>query len=188
MAEPQIKKVKIEPLTEEAFRPFGEVLGPKEISPSAVSPSGGTAWFSGFSVDGEALVAFNTKPYSKPPTEFLCYQLEQHRDVTQSMVPLEGKPGVVLVAPPTPWRSQPDIDSFRAFLLDGTRGVVMSKLTWHMSGLDGATSFFPLYPPVLNSIVIHGKEVWNDVVAEGGELTHHVNLKDAFDTVIQLTW
>ena len=188
MAEPQIKKVKIEKLTEEAFEPFGEVLGPKVVAPSAKSPSGGIAWFSNYSVDGTALVAFNIKPYKKPPTEYLCHRLEQHRDVTQAMIPLEGKPGVLLVAPPTPWRSQPEIDEFKAFLLDGSSGVVLNKLTWHNSGLDGATSLFPLYPPALNSIVLHGREEWDDVIKEGGALTHHVDLKEAFGTVIQLAW
>ena len=47
MAEPNIKLVKIEPLTEEAFEPFGEVLGPSnDREPTAVSQSGARVWWS----------------------------------------------------------------------------------------------------------------------------------------------
>ena len=188
MTEPEIKLVKIEKLTDEAFAPFGEILGPKDGQPSAISPSGGMAWFSDFSADGTVRVACSSKPYYKPPTDFLCYTPEQHRDVKQTMILLEGKPGVLLVAPPTPWRTKPQIDKFRAFLLDGTRGVVMHKLTWHNSGVDGSTSVFPLYPPALNSIVIHCAETWDCEINETFELTHRVDLKDEFGVAIQLTW
>jgi hypothetical protein len=67
MAEPRIKLVKIEPLTEEAFKPFGEVLGPlNEREPTAVSPSGASVWWSDFSADGSPLVAVASFPYRKP--------------------------------------------------------------------------------------------------------------------------
>ena len=189
MAEPNIKLVKIEPLTEEAFKPFGEVLGPlNEREPTAVSPSGASVWWSDFSADGSPLVAVASFPYRKPPTEWICGNMEQHLRVKQTNIPLEGKPSIMLVAPATPWRSKPDLDQCRAFLLDGVMGVVMDELCWHNSGLGGAPSIFPLYPPALNCVVIHCREVWEDELAHTYEYTYRLDLEGATGSVVQLTW
>ena len=186
MAEPRIVNVKIEELTRERFEPFGEILGPQEKL-NAETPLGNQAWFSDYSVDGTALVAYVTFHYKKPPTEYLCHDMEQHLKVKQTVIPMEGKPSIILVAPATPWKSAPDIDKFRAFLLDGTRGVVLDKLSWHGAGTT-SPSIFPMYPPTLNVSVIHSKETWEDEINHSFTLTHRTSLKESAGAVIQLNW
>ena len=189
MADPKIKLVKIEPLTEEAFEPFGEVLGPsKDREPTVVSPSGARVWWSDFTAEGSALVAFATFPYIKPPTEWVCGNMEQHLKIKQTNIPVEGKPSIMVVAPATPWRTVPDLDQCRAFLLDGVRGVVMNELCWHNSGIGGAPSVFPLYPPSLSCVVVHCREVWEDELAKTYEYTYRLDLEGATGSVVQLTW
>ena len=189
MAEPRIKLVKIEPLTEEAFKPFGEVLGPlKGRGPNAESQSGARAWFTDFSADGSAMVTFVTFPYQKPPTEWTCVNMEQHMRVKQTIIPLEGKPSVVLVAPTSPWRTKPDLDQCKAFLLDGVMGVALDELSWHNSGVGGPPRIFPLYPPTLSCAVIHCREVWEDELAHTYEYTYRLDLEEATGSVVKLTW
>ena len=183
--EPQIKRVKIEKLTEEAFEPFGDILGPKDRPPDWKSGAGPPTWFPNFSVDGTVKVAYASYTYEKPPTEYVFHVLEQHRSVTQSAIPLEGKPCILTVAPPTDWRTKPDVDKIRAFLLDGTRGVVLGKLTWHN---HDAPMVLPMYPPTFNIITIHEAETYQDIANKSFEFTYEVDIKEHFNAVIQLTW
>ena len=185
MAEDRLMKVKIEDLTEEAFAPYGEVLGYVKRSPDWSTGAGVPIWFSSFSLEGTAAVGFNTYVYEKPPTEYEIYQLEQHPNIKQTMIPMEGKPSILYVAPPSPWKTSPDLDKFKAFLLDGTRGVVLEKLTWHA---HDAPVVLPLYPPTLNCIWVHEKETWDDVISGAFEFTHRVNLREEMGVVIQMTW
>ena len=152
MADPKIMSVKIEKLTEEAFAAYGEVLGSTQRPPDWKSVAGVPTWFSKFSVKGTATVGFNIYDYEKPPTEYQIYQLEHHPNVKQTMIPLDGKPSVVYVAPPSPWRTKPDLDRFKAFLLDRSSGVVFDELTWHA---HEAPVVLPMYPPTLSCIWVH---------------------------------
>ena len=183
--EPETKIVKIEKLTEEAFAPFGDIIGPKERAPDWKMELGPPTWFAGFSIDGTTRIGFSSNPYRKPPTEYVLSQFEQHQTVTQSVVLMDGKPGILTVAPPTPWGTKPEVEKIRAFLLDGAGGIVMSRLTWH--GHDFPL-VFPMYPPTLNWVIIHEVETYEDIINGKLELTHEVDIKESFNTVVQLTW
>lgn len=54
--------------------------------------------------------------------------LERHRFGSQTFVPLQPVPWVVLVAPPG---QRPEPYGYAAFLLDGTQGVTLHPGTWH---------------------------------------------------------
>ena len=183
--EPQIKKVKIEELTEEAFGPFGDILGPKERPPDWKSKLGPPNWFADFSVEGTVRVGFASNPYRKPPTEYVFSLMEQHRTVTQSLIPMGGKPTIVTVGLPTPYGTNPDVEKIRAFFLDGTRGVVLSRLTWHNKEAPFA---FPIYPPGLDYVILHEVEIYEDITSGRHELTYEVDLKETSNALIQLTW
>ena len=183
--EPQIKRVKIEQLTEEAFEPFGDILGPKERPPDWQSEAGPATWFPNFSVDGTTTVAYCTYTYRKPPTEYQIHILEQHRNDTQTVIPLEGKPCVLIVAPPSEWGTKPDVDKLRAFLLDGARGIVLGKLTWHN---HDAPMVLPMYPPTFSIISIHEAETYEDIANKTFKFTQRVDVTENFNVVIQLTW
>ena len=152
MAEPRIKKVKIEPLTNQAFEPFGEVLGPTEGPPDWVNESGVASRFTNFFAEGTTKVGIVTFNYQKPPTEHQIVQLEQHYRVTEAKIPLDGKASIVYVAEPTPYGTKPDLDNFRAFLSDGSSGVMLHRLTWHARA---AGSMLAVNHPGFTALQIH---------------------------------
>lgn len=185
MADPKIKTVKIEKLTGEAFAPFGEVLEIGKGPPPWKNESGVPAWWMNFEVEGHTRLAVVHYEFKKPPTEHQIVQLEQHPRITETMIPLDGKPAIVYVAPPTPWGTNPDLDQLRAFLLDGTNGVMLNKMTWHARA---APCLLPVYPPSVTCIMVHEAETWDDVIAGTFVLTSRVNLPNDFGCVIQFTW
>ena len=178
--------VKIEPLTEEAFEPFGEVLGPIRRGPDSDVPGNNSLWNSNFAAEGTPTVGFVLYQYLKPPTEWVIERLGQHRRVSQGVVPLEGKPCVLTCAPASPWGTKPDMDRFKAFLLDGTKGVVFHKLTWHNLGIPAV---FPLHPPTFSIIDLSEVETQLELRKGGDfEYTSAVDLAEEFGAVIKLIW
>ena len=58
--------------------------------------------------------------------------MERHFHVSQAFIPLGGEHAVVAVAPPSADRgSVPELEAIRAFLLEGSKGYVLHKGTWH---------------------------------------------------------
>lgn len=125
----EVHRLKIEPMTAEAFRPFGEVWEAKERPPDR------RVFFPfdyqiGQHEPGETVVRVIWQPYEG----FFFTQLERHFNVTQSFIPLDGSLSVVAVAPPTDPNDPEDVprpDQVRAFLIDGTVGFGYKVGTWH---------------------------------------------------------
>jgi ureidoglycolate lyase len=149
-----IVRVRVEPLTDEAFRPFGEILSPKSTPPD-FQGVGSAGWKSGFDLDGRAQVMTYRSDY----TGLQVRHLERHFAVTQTFIPLGGTPAVVAVAPPT----DPDPDALpapeqvRAFLLDGSAGYVLKRGTWH--SLDR----YPLEPRPADIVIITERETQDEL-------------------------
>lgn len=123
------RMLRVEPLTAEAFRPFGEVLASHD-SPSfdlATKALFRFPW-SAASATILQIIAFRPQPMRVP-------RIEQHWHVTESRMHIGGPPAVIVVGPPM--KGVPDISQMRAFQLD-RQGVMFRKGTWH--GLDA----FPL--------------------------------------------
>lgn len=58
--------------------------------------------------------------------------MEQHASFTQAFLPADGKPAIFVVALPVAGLgSAPDLSTLRAFLLDGTQGILLGKGIWH---------------------------------------------------------
>lgn len=120
----------IEPLTREAFAPFGDVI---ELADAKQIPInlGTTIRFHDLAkVDvtdegGRTLVnLFRGQPRELP---FEVKMLERHPLGSQAFVPLNDKPYLVVVAP----AGDLDVTQIRAFVSHGWQGVNYAKGVWH---------------------------------------------------------
>ena len=168
----RVHKIKVEQLTEEAFQTFGQIIGPQSRPPNFQGMSGSKLWALDFQMGGRLQFAFTWAPY----LGLTFKMMEQHYGVTQSFIPMSGPPSVVAVAPPTKRGIIPKPEDFRAFLLDGTRGYVLHKSTWH--SLDR----FPLYPPGGDFTILTDWETTEDLLAspdlKGSKLTKTVDFEE----------
>jgi ureidoglycolate lyase len=148
----RVQRIRVEPLTEAAFRPFGQVLGAADRAPDYRGDGGAYGWRVGFQADGTLRVSVSVAPF-----QGLGFRkLERHHHVTQTFVPLDGAPAVVAVAAPTDPQAIPAPDEVRAFLVDGSRGYLLARGTWH--SLDR----FPLAPPATVFVVLNEEETARD--------------------------
>jgi ureidoglycolate hydrolase len=60
---------------------------------------------------------------------FVCSTMERHPGETQTFVPIDRLPSIVAVAERND-QELPDPDTFRGFLLDGTKGLALHRGTW----------------------------------------------------------
>ena len=91
-----LHELRIEPLTEAAFAPFGQTVSTKARAPDYRTESGTEGWAVDFHA-GRPLVMVLRTPYRGPAPRFS--KLERHFELTQTFLPLGGSPAVVAVAP-----------------------------------------------------------------------------------------
>lgn len=171
--------LKVERLTPESFAPFGQVIGPQARKPDFEGLSGTQLWGLDFEVDGRLELGFIRVPYQR-----LSFKLmEQHYGVTQSFIPAGGPPAIVAVALPTERDVTPKPGDVRAFLIDGSRGYVLKRRTWH--SLDR----FSLYPPHGDWIILTDWETSEDLLASsdrlGAKLTRAVDFEKVYGVVFE---
>ncbi len=121
----------IEPLTKEAFAPFGDVIE-TEGSDFFMINNGSTRRYHKLATvethlpDDQAIISiFRAEALKMPLT---IRMLECHPQGSQAFVPLLGKPFLVVVAPPG---DSPDPAQVRAFISDGRQGVNYRRGVWH---------------------------------------------------------
>jgi ureidoglycolate lyase len=113
---PKVLQVKAEPLTADAFHPFGQVIGMDRVQMKIVN-------------DRFRMGTINMK--CQP---FRITHLNRHIKSTQALIPLGGKACLVVVAPPTVDLDSPeDLKQVKAFIDDGSYGVNIDLGTWHMA-------------------------------------------------------
>lgn len=133
-----------EPLTAEAFAPFGDVLEAAG-TPDQIINGGLCGRFHDraqldFGQDGRAGISiFSAEPRSLPYT---CALLERHPEGSQAFIPMTGHPFLVIVAPDA--GGLPGTP--RAFLTAPHQGINLHRGTWH-----GVLT--PLYAPGLFAVV-----------------------------------
>ena len=134
----QIHMLPVEPMTEESFKPFGEVWSAPQ------KPADRRILFpTSYSHDGQSTVHVIWQPLSGLKFD----QLERHFGVTQSFVQLSGGSAVVCAATPTDPDNLHDIPSpedVHAFLINLDIGYSFKRGTWHslnrhILDQDGAT-------------------------------------------------
>jgi ureidoglycolate lyase len=113
----------LEPLTPEAFAPFGDVIEPPAEGARIALTDTLRA------IDGAAQprLSFSTaKAWSLP---LLATEMERHNRSSQCFVPMDVERWVVLVAPDLD--GKPDADALRAFVARGDQAVNYHLGTWH---------------------------------------------------------
>jgi len=149
------KELRLEPLSKEAFAPFGDVLDVSG-SPDKIINQGLCGRYHNRAqidiVDGKAGISlFKAEPRQFPITLDL---MERHPDGSQAFLPMSFDPFVVVAAPDEGGRpGQP-----RAFLTAAGQGINFARDTWH-----GVLT--PIHAPGLFAVV--------DRIGEGPNLQEH---------------
>lgn len=119
------RTLRVEPLTAEAFAPFGSVVEPLEdgtpMTPAeaVLDVSRGTARFYAMHLEDK-------------PARFTG--ITRHRQVTQALAAVGGGSWLLAVAPPVDVdveHAVPALDDVRAFEVPGDVAVLMHRGTWH---------------------------------------------------------
>lgn len=124
-------KIKAEPLTDEAFAPFGDVIDARTSTSFPIN-AGRTqrhhdlAKVETLGENAHTLInVFVSQPVTLPLE--LTF-LERHPQGSQAFMPLHQERFIVVVAPPG---EQVDPGDVRAFVTDGRQGVNYRAGTWH---------------------------------------------------------
>mgnify|MGYP001051948911 FL=1 len=130
-----LQKLQIEPLTQEAFAPFGDVIETDQ-RPFRMINNGSTRRYHALAPvevaypdkgDRAIISIFRAQV---APIPFTIRMLERHPLGSQAFVPLLGRPFFIVVAPPTD-TDKPQLDQIRAFITNGKQGINYSRGTWH---------------------------------------------------------
>jgi ureidoglycolate lyase len=120
-----MRTIRTEPLTAEAFAPYGEVLqatGDFRLINAGLCRRHHDRADMDFGPEGRAGISiFKAEPRALPYDFDL---IERHPDGSQAFIPMTGDPFLVIVA------DGPDAAP-RAFLTDGTQGINLRRGTWH---------------------------------------------------------
>jgi ureidoglycolate hydrolase len=160
MPEFEIRGLPAEPLTPEAFAPFGTVIAPTDdgvpfgAADAVLRLSGGVPRFYAMRLPNRGLVV---------------KRITRHRAVTQVLASAGGQPWMLAVAAPPAVdvaEAEPALDAIKAFMIPGDVAVMLHCGAWHAGPLfqAEAASFFNLELSDTN-VVDH----WNcDLVARYG--------------------
>jgi ureidoglycolate lyase len=117
------RSLTLEPLTPEAFAPYGDVVEPPAVGERL--SLGETLTFRD-GADAPRLSFNNAKPV---PLPLVATELERHNRSSQCFVPLDVARWVVMVAPDK--GGAPDPAGLRAFVVRGDQAVNYHVGTWH---------------------------------------------------------
>ena len=179
-----LRQIQVEPFTPESFAPFGIVIG--DTSRKSDFQGGvSDAWLLPFDAEGGTQLSYSRFYHQKMRFSVL----ERHYGVTQGFMPVNGTSLVMVVAPPTP-KAGPDRapkpESLRAFLMDGTKGLLMKEGVWHT--LDR----YPVRPPHVDVLFLNGKTVQGELLREKADgtkptRTELVDLKETAGVEFEVT-
>ena len=149
------REIAAEPLTAEAFAPFGDVLEAAGAPDRIINRGRCGRWHDlarlDFSEGRAGISLFEAEARSLP---LRLEMMERHPLGAQAFLPMSADPFLVVVAPDAggaPGRP-------RAFLTDGAQGVNYLRGTWH---------------GVLTPLVAPGRFAVVDRIGEGGNLEEH---------------
>lgn len=126
-----MRKLNVEPLTADAFAPFGDVIEASADAQQLSINYGNTTRFHDLaaldvsSEGGRAGVSiFRSRPLDLP---IVIRLMEYHPKSSQAFMPLSARPYLVVVAP----KGGFDPATMKAFLASGHQGVNYHAGTWH---------------------------------------------------------
>ena len=123
--------LKLKPLTQEAFAPFGDVIQKQGHRPEEINYGQTRKYAELAQVDvgdekGTATVhIYRSRPVSLP---FRVEVMEYHPLGSQAFIPLHGRPFIVVVAPPS---QTLHFKSIQGYFTNGKQGVNLHKGVWH---------------------------------------------------------
>jgi ureidoglycolate lyase len=160
----------VEPLTAEAFEPFGAYIGSKHDDWEGDRPRPATSAHPmvelPFDIDGAPGLYIVRYPKREA---MVTAKFERHVVMSETRIVLRD-PLIMLAAAPDGDGSRPDPDSVRAFLIAPGQGVLMPRGTWH------AVTSFPVASAYVD-IVFIGEQDTEDELTAGGNL----DLTDVYD-------
>jgi len=117
----QALKVKLQPLTAEAFRPYGQVLQPKQL----IYPE-----------TEEGRVAMEMLTFKYRPNAKRTDQLAIHFSYNQTFIPVQGSMVLIVAPPPRNREAGPagyevDYEKIAAFVVEAGQAAFIEKGTWH---------------------------------------------------------
>ena len=121
----------VEPLTREAFAPFGEVVEASDAVRHFTINAGNTERYHDLAniepgPDGRVIVSiFRGQPRSLP---FTVQMMERHPLASQAFIPMSGRPYLVVVAPAG---EPPGVEDLKVFLARADQGVNYATGVWH---------------------------------------------------------
>ena len=118
-------RIKAEPLSAEAFAPFGEVL----TLPTQAGRTYYNAALGNLRHEAGPSLSLSLREPSDP-LPLRVVSLERHQYSSQTFVPIDVAQYLVVVAPHLP-QGGPDVSRARAFLARGDQGVTYRPDTWH---------------------------------------------------------
>lgn len=117
-----------EPLTADAFAPFGDVIEASDRAEVMPINYGWTTRFNALADvsvgDGRAIISLFR---SKPLEPLVLKIFERHPEGSQAFMPVQGRPYLVAVAPPGDF----EVAKVRVFRAEASQGVNYAKGTWH---------------------------------------------------------
>lgn len=136
-------RLRVEPLTREAFAPFGDVIEASDAAQHFTINGGNTERYHDLAkvepgANGRSIVSiFRGQPRALP---FTVEMMERHPLGSQAFVPLSGAPYLVVVAPAG---AAPGVADLRVFIARGDQGVNYARGVWHhpLLALDGVCDF-----------------------------------------------
>lgn len=126
-------RITLQPLTADAFAPFGDVIEAASARRHFAINAGTTTRYHALALadvvaGGQVgLSIFRGQAFALP---LALRVIERHPLGSQAFVPMSGRPWVVVVAPPG-LAPTPAPAALRAFLCRGDQGVQYARGTWH---------------------------------------------------------
>ena len=163
-------EIEAEPLTAEAFAPYGQLITALDGAADYARPLL-DIWHLDFRADAPARIQIMR--YHEQPMTFS--RLERHTHVTEGRIPLAGACAALAVAGVTGAAPDdgPDPSSVRAFRFDGNCGLLFAPGVWH--SLD----CFPVAMPHADFVLLSDHKTEDEIEAwtrpTSGERTHVVD-------------
>jgi ureidoglycolate hydrolase len=132
-----MRVVRPEPLTADAFQPFGQSVMPGLGAAPDISGPTWDCWYPIGRVDGSRPLELGLVEARLPMGP--VSHMERHEGRAELVIALDT-PILQVVAPATSGSQPPDADSVRAFILAPGAAIVMSPGTWHAAAAPLADS------------------------------------------------
>ena len=128
MTDPEVRRVPVRPLDTESFKRYGSVIEAGAVDDPSLNRAPGQMaymWVHQFlAYPKPAFIATCRYHYRGARCEYL----QRHPESTVVLIPIDGNPSVIWLAPDRD--GLPDLDLAEAVLLDGRRGIVLNPGFW----------------------------------------------------------